>query len=65
MGTLVKVISKICFAQKIYKNESTFLGTMYIDEVDYMTVAYGSRISSCKTIQGENKYCRNGGCFNL
>jgi hypothetical protein len=58
MDVLVKAIGKICFAEKIYKNESPFFGLMYIDERDYMTVTYDSRISYCKDIEGENRYGR-------
>lgn len=58
MNTLVKAIGKICFAQKIYKNESGFSGPMYIDERGYMAVTYNSRISYCKDVEGENRYGR-------
>jgi ferredoxin-fold anticodon binding domain-containing protein len=58
MDALVKVIGKICFAKKIYKNESVFLGTMHIDERDYMTVTCDSGISYCKDIEGGNRYGR-------
>jgi hypothetical protein len=58
MDALIKAIGKICFAEKNYKNESAFFGTMYIDERDYMTVTYASRIAYCKEIEENNKYGR-------
>jgi hypothetical protein len=58
MDALVKAVRKICFACKIYKKESAFLGAMYIDEGDYMVLTYAFRISYVKETEGINAYGR-------
>ncbi len=58
MNGLVKIIGKICFTAKIYKNESAFLGLNYINEEDYLVVTYASRIAYVKETSHTNRYGR-------
>jgi hypothetical protein len=58
MDALVKAMGKICFAEKIYKNEPVFSGVTHIDEKGYMVVTYASRIAYVKEIENINAYGR-------